>query len=78
MNTLFWVSTKSGEDHYSNNPKARALMTVLDKINARMGKGSCRMAAEGLDGKVSWPMKRHRQSNRFTTSWEELPCAHLR
>ncbi len=63
---------------YSNSPKSDALMTVLDKINTRMGKGSCRMATEGMDGQIAWPMKRYKHSPRYTTQWEELPLAYLK
>ncbi|HEY9052512.1 MAG TPA: DUF4113 domain-containing protein, partial [Gammaproteobacteria bacterium] len=62
----------------SNSPKSDALMTVLDRINTRMGKGSCRMATEGMDGKIAWPMKRYKHSPRYTTQWEELPLAYLK
>lgn len=63
---------------YSNNTKADALMTVLDKINNRMGKGACQMATEGMDNKVTWPMKRNKQSPRYTTCWQELPVAYIK
>ena len=60
---------------YSNSAKASALMKVVDKINGRMGKGTCRLAAEGTNSRASWPMKRHRHSPRYTTCWKELPVA---
>jgi len=66
------------EAHYSNNPKATALMAVLDRINQRMGRGSCRMAAEGIDGQMQWPMIRRMQSPRYTTQWGELPVAYIK
>jgi len=63
---------------YSNSPKADALMNVLDKINTRMGKGVCRLAAEGMDGQTDWAMKRCKQSPRYTTHWHELPVAYIK
>jgi len=63
---------------YSNNAKADALMNVLDKINSRMGKGTCRIATEGMDNKIVWPMKRLKQPPRYTTHWNELPIAHIK
>lgn len=74
----FQADLFAASPRFTNNPKSEALMIVLDKINQRMGKGTCRLAAEGLDGKVSWPMKRHKQSPHYTTNWEELPCAYLK
>ncbi len=63
---------------YSNSAKANSLMRTVDKINTRMGKGTCRMASEGTDGKISWPMKRHKQSPRYSTCWNELPVAFIK
>ncbi|MCW9012764.1 MAG: Y-family DNA polymerase [Gammaproteobacteria bacterium] len=63
---------------YSDSIKASALMHVLDKINTRMGKGVCRLASEGLDGQISWPMKRHKQSPRYSTCWKELPVVFIK
>ena len=62
---------------YSNSPKSDALMAVLDRINARMGRGTCRMATEGVDGKITWPMKRYKHSPRYTTQWGELPVVYI-
>jgi len=63
---------------YSNNPKSDSLMKVLDQINARMGRGTCRLATEGVDTLINWPMKRYKQSPRYTTSWNELPVAYIK
>jgi len=60
---------------FSNNDKSEALMNVLDKINTRMGKGTCRMAAEGINQKIDWSMKRLKHSPRYSTCWNELPVA---
>lgn len=48
-----------------------ALMRALDEVNARHGRGTLQLAAEGL-GKPWW-MRQLRKSRRFTTSWSELP-----
>lgn len=63
---------------YSNCSKSDALMRVLDKINTRMGKGSVRMATEGLGDNIKWPMKRYKHSPRYTTQWKELPTAYIK
>ena len=49
------------------------LLTVLDGINARWGRGTVRFLAEGLE--QPWQMKRQRMSPRYTTCWAELPVA---
>ena len=58
-----------------NNPqKERALMTVLDQVNARYGRDSLRLASEGTGDQV-WKMRQVQRSPRYTTRWTELPEA---
>lgn len=47
------------------------LMSVLDGINQRYGRGAVRLAAEGVDR--SWQMRRGNLSPGYTTNWEGLP-----
>lgn len=51
----------------SKNP---AVMEVMDEVNARMGRGSLRVAREQVD--TGWEMRRRFLSRRYTTRWEEL------
>ena len=46
-------------------------MQTLDHINARWGRGTMRLAAEGFDH--SWQMKREHLSPCYTTEWNDLP-----
>ncbi|WFE69766.1 Y-family DNA polymerase [Thiomicrospira sp. R3] len=57
---------------YSANPKSDALMTVMDQINQRMGRGSVQLAAEGLADKQAWQMRRALCSPRYTTRLNEV------
>ncbi|MBT4482749.1 MAG: DUF4113 domain-containing protein [Candidatus Latescibacteria bacterium] len=50
---------------------SKRIMETLDRINARMGSGTLKYAAEGLD--KPWGMRVERRSPRYTTRWEELP-----
>lgn len=50
--------------------KSENLMAMVDSINKKMGKGTIRMASEGV-GK-SWKMKQGNVSPRYTTCWNEL------
>lgn len=49
---------------------AGKVMGVMDAINRRWGRGSLRIAAEGIE--KPWQMKRGKLSPRYTTSWREL------
>ena len=56
---------------YGDTAKKKALMQVLDSINAQWGRGSVRIASEG-SGRP-WQMRRSYLSNRYTTEWREIP-----
>ena len=46
-------------------------MDVIDRANARWGRGTLKLAAEGV--RKPWQMKRERVSPSYTTRWDELP-----
>lgn len=50
--------------------KSPAVMGVMDEINAKMGRGSLRVAREQID--KGWERRRQFLSRRYTTRWEEL------
>ena len=53
--------------------KAR-LMTALDQLNQRYGRGTVLMASSGLDGdQRAWAMKQERRTPQYTTRWEDMP-----
>jgi DNA polymerase V len=47
------------------------LMATLDMINRKMGKGTMKIASEGIA--QSWHMKTENKSPAYTTRWTELP-----
>ena len=47
-------------------------MGVIDAINARMGRGTIRLASEGIT--KNWLMRRGNKSQNYTTDWDELIC----
>lgn len=51
--------------------KASHLMTTMDALNARFGRGVLRVASEGVE--QVWKMKRGRMSPCYTTQWADLP-----
>lgn len=51
--------------------RSAALMSAMDQINARWGRGTVRVSAEG--GERAWQMRRGHLSPAYTTSWEDLP-----
>jgi DNA polymerase V len=50
------------------------LMSTLDQINLKMGKGALKLASEGIG--QGWKMKRGNMSPAYTTNWGELPVVH--
>ncbi len=63
------------------NGRNERLMATLDAINGRYGRGSLRLAAEGVS--KGWQMRRGNLSPRYTTEWggaaqrESLKVFHL-
>ncbi|WP_277267585.1 Y-family DNA polymerase [Nitrosomonas nitrosa] len=48
------------------------VMDVIDAINVRMGRGTIRLASEGIT--KNWLMRRGNKSQNYTTDWDELIC----
>ena len=55
--------------------KSDKLMTVLDDINKRWGKGSLLTAREA-SGRTNWKSRQEKKSPAYTTSWVEIPVIH--
>ena len=52
------------------------LMSTLDGLNHRYGRGTVLMACAGLAGdKRLWAMKQERRTPGYTTRWEDMPVA---
>ena len=58
----------------SEEPETRTrLMSALDGINQRWGRGTLHLASAGTAGKArAWEMKQERKTPGFTTDWEGL------
>jgi len=53
------------------------LMTTLDGLNQRFGKGTVLMASAGLAGeRRAWVMKQERRTPAYTTCWDDIQVAH--
>lgn len=50
------------------------LMSALDAINKRYGRGTMKMASAGLDGdRRVWSMRQERRTPAYTTNWADIP-----
>ena len=57
-------------------PDRGKLMTTLDGLNQRYGRGTVLMASAGLAGdKRAWAMKQERRTPGYTTCWADMPVA---
>ena len=56
--------------------QSKHLMQTLDQINAKLGRGTLRLAAEGLS--QNWRPRANYPSPHYTTQWAELPVAHAK
>lgn len=71
-------TVQQGElDLEADDTKDRSqLMSALDGINDRYGRGTVLMASAGLAGdKRVWTMKQERRTPGYTTRWEDMPVA---
>ena len=71
-------TVQQGElDLEADDTKDRSqLMSALDGINDRYGRGTVLMASAGLEGdKRVWAMKQERRTPGYTTRWEDMPVA---
>ena len=58
-------------------PDRDKLMTTLDGLNQRFGKGTVLVASAGLAGeRRAWVMKQERRTPAYTTCWEDIQTAH--
>ena len=58
-------------------PDHSKLMTTLDGLNQRFGRGTVLMASAGLaGGRRAWVMKQERRTPAYTTCWEDIQTAH--
>lgn len=57
----------------AGDARSQTLMGVLDGINGKYGRGTVRLAAEGVE-KI-WQMRRGNLSPGYTTDWDGLPVA---
>lgn len=65
------ITPRAGMQHALFNPsESGKVMVVMDHINARFGRGTLQLAAEGI--KKAWQMKRGHISPRYTTDWDEV------
>lgn len=51
--------------------KSMVIMKTMDELNAKLGRGTVHLGAEGIA--KPWDMKRDRITKAFTTRWEDLP-----
>ena len=64
------------EDDEQVDSKRGRLMTSLDELNQRFGRGTVLMGSAGLAGeKRAWSMKQERRTPAYTTCWEDIPVA---
>jgi DNA polymerase V len=53
------------------------LMTAMDAINAKHGRGAIQLASAGTAGAArTWSMRQSLKTPNYTTSWRDLPVAH--
>ncbi|MBO1923027.1 Y-family DNA polymerase [Thiomicrorhabdus sp. 6S3-12] len=65
----------AAQPKFSANPRQDKLMTVMDQLNRKHGRGSLFLASSGSSRPQGWQMARNLLSPRYTTRWEDIPIA---
>lgn len=65
---------EQGELELGDSPEDRgALMTAVDQLNSRYGRGTVRVGSQGTGrAKLDWTMRQERRTPRYTTHWAEM------
>ena len=64
------------DDSHADIAEKVRLMSALDTINKRYGRGTMKMASAGLDGdRRVWSMRQERRTPAYTTNWVDIPIA---
>lgn len=58
-------------NYSTNDVKVSHLMTTMDEVNKKFGRGTLKLASEGID--KSWAMRRDFKSPNYIGDWNELP-----
>ena len=67
--------TSETADFFGFHDRGR-LMTALDSLNHRYGRGTVLMASAGLAGDHrTWAMRQERRTPGYTTCWADMPVA---
>ena len=60
----------------ASSPHRLALMGTLDRLNDRFGRGTLKLASEGLAGdQRAWAMRQALRTPHYTTDWNDMPIA---
>ena len=70
-------SVEQRELDLEDEPAGRGhLMSTMDNLNDRYGRGTVLLASAGLEGKQrNWSMRQNLLTPSYTTRWDELPVA---
>lgn len=74
LNDLVSVEASAPVLFSNKNTRTSQLMTAMDEVNRRMGRGTIFPAAAGIGR--AWRLKAEHHSARYTTRWDELPQVH--
>ena len=54
------------------DPRSKALMDVLDRVNRKFGRGTMGLGASGWQANPKWAMNQKSLSPAYTSKWSEL------
>lgn len=65
-------STVQGDLFSGVDPRSKAMMEMMDKVNRKFGRGTLGLAASGWRDKPKWAMSQKSLSPAYTSRWDQL------
>ena len=67
------LSLLDSPDHAADRERSKRLMSTLDELNQKMGRGTVRLGVPRQN--AAWHLRCAHRTPRWTTQWDELPSA---
>jgi len=65
-------SSVQGDLFSGVDPRSKAMMDVLDRVNRKFGRGTMGLAASGWQATPQWAMNQKSLSPAYTSRWDQL------
>ncbi|MEC8918816.1 MAG: DUF4113 domain-containing protein [Pseudomonadota bacterium] len=80
---MLWIDERGSEQlallgtqqSDAQRQRSKKLMSVMDKLNQKMGRGTVRIGSPSAGAGAAWYLRCAHRSPRYTTRWDEIATA---